>query len=68
MRVRRLLRRAAISGEVVHYWLHPENLASAPATLSVLQMLVREMAEARESGHCQVVTQLGYCCAQESLH
>lgn len=67
IRARRLLRAASANGRVVHYWLHPENIASAPSTLPLLRMLVREIAEAREAGHCQVMTQLGYCRAQESL-
>jgi hypothetical protein len=67
LRARRLLRAASVSDGVVHYWLHPENIASAPSTLPLLRMLVREVAEAREAGNCQVMTQLGYCRAQESL-
>lgn len=67
MRVRRLLRAASAREGIVHYWLHPENIASAPSTLALLRMLLREVAEVREAGNCQVMTQLGYCRAQESL-
>lgn len=66
-RAKRLLQRAAPSGSVVHYWLHPENIASAPSTFQLLQALVREVAAAREEGHCEVLTQLGYCRWIESL-
>lgn len=61
LRIRRLLHAAAASRAVVHYWLHPENIASAPATLEVLRMLAREVAKARDAGHCETMTQLGYC-------
>jgi peptidoglycan/xylan/chitin deacetylase (PgdA/CDA1 family) len=67
IRVSKLLRAASAGDGVVHYWLHPENIASAPSTLALLRMLLREVAEARETGDCQVMTQLGYCRAQESL-
>jgi hypothetical protein len=66
-RARKLLHAASPSNGIVHYWLHPENIASAPSTLALLRTLVREVAEAREAGRCQVITQLGYCRAQESL-
>ena len=61
LRARRLLRAAATGDAVVHYWLHPENVATAPSTLSLLRMLLREVADARETGDCEVMTQLGYC-------
>lgn len=60
-RVRGLLRRAASTGAVVHYWLHPENIATAPATFESLQRLVHDVAAARDAGDCLVLTQLDYC-------
>jgi hypothetical protein len=60
-RAKRLLQRAAANDGIVHYWLHPENIASAPSTLRLLKMLVREVARVRDAGHCEVMTQLGYC-------
>jgi hypothetical protein len=60
-RATRLLQRAAANDGVVHYWLHPENIASAPSTLRLLKMLVREVARVRDAGHCEVMTQLSYC-------
>jgi hypothetical protein len=66
-RARRLLRTAAADDGVVHYWLHPENIATAPATLGVFNMLLREVAKARDAGDCEVLTQLGYCRRIESL-
>lgn len=65
-RARRLLETAERGGGVVHYWLHPENIASAPSTLESLQALLREVSKRRDSGHCQVLTQLGYCHWLES--
>lgn len=66
-RARRLLDAAAATNGIVHYWLHPENMATAPSTLDALRALVRDVAEAREGGHCQVMTQLGYCRSRDSL-
>jgi hypothetical protein len=66
-RARRLLDAASRSGAVVHYWLHPENLASAPSTLGLLEALAREVGRARDAGACEVMTQLGYCASAESL-
>lgn len=67
-RAERLLDAAALNGGVVHFWLHPENVASAPSTLGVLKLLLREVYTAREAGRCDVMTQLGYCRWVESLH
>lgn len=46
---------------VAHYWIHPENLASAPATINVLRDLLRLVADLRDSGECKVMTQAQYC-------
>ena len=67
LRARRLLDSAARSDRIVHYWLHPENIVSAPATIEVLRLLLREVAEAREAGRCNVLTQIAYCRSQQSL-
>lgn len=66
LRARKLLDRAVVVGGVVHYWLHPENVASAPDTMELLRSLVREVAIRRDAGHCEVMTQLGYCRWVES--
>ncbi|MEU6696864.1 hypothetical protein [Pseudonocardia sp. NPDC046786] len=60
-RVRNLLTRAADTGGVVHLWTHPENLATAPATLCLLRALLREVARMRDAGRCEVLTQAEYC-------
>jgi peptidoglycan/xylan/chitin deacetylase (PgdA/CDA1 family) len=67
-RARRLLHAAGLNDGVVHYWLHPENIASAPATLDLLKLLLREVSAAREVGRCEVMTQVGYCRWAKSLH
>jgi len=56
-----LLDRAAKDGGVVHYWLHPENVATAPRTLAVLRSIVGAAARMRDAGRCEVVTQIDYC-------
>jgi len=61
LRLRNLLDRAERTGEVVHYWLHPENVAAAPATLDLLRATVEEVARRRDAGRCRVLTQIGYC-------
>jgi peptidoglycan/xylan/chitin deacetylase (PgdA/CDA1 family) len=61
LRATRLLEAAAATGGIVHYWLHPENIATAPTTLALLRNLVREVARRRDAGDCEVLTQLGYC-------
>lgn len=66
LRAKRLLDGAAATNAVVHYWLHPENIATAPSTLQLLDTLVREVAARRDAGHCVVLTQLGYCRSTES--
>jgi peptidoglycan/xylan/chitin deacetylase (PgdA/CDA1 family) len=65
-RARRLLDSAAHIRGVVHFWLHPENVASAPATLDLLKALIQEAVRRRDSGHCQILTQLAYCRSVES--
>lgn len=67
-RAKLLLDRAAKSDAIVHYWLHPENIATAPATLDLLRALLAEVAAARSAGRCIVLTQLGYCDWIKSLH
>lgn len=58
-RFRRLLDRGD-SGDVVHAWLHPENVASAPESLDVLRDVVRLVASKRDSGRCVPMTQIDY--------
>ena len=67
LRAKRLLDKAAASNTIVHYWLHPENIATAPSTLELLEALVGEVAARRDAGHCAVLTQLDYCRSIESL-
>jgi peptidoglycan/xylan/chitin deacetylase (PgdA/CDA1 family) len=66
LRARKLLDSASLTGGVVHYWLHPENVATAPDTLALLHSLIRDVAIRRDAGHCEVMTQLGYCRWVES--
>lgn len=66
-RARGLLQRAERTGGVVHYWLHPENIATARATLPLLRGLIEEVARRQDRGSCEVLTQLGYCQWVRSL-
>lgn len=59
-RARRMIDRAEKMGGVVHCWLHPENIASAPYTLQLVRGIVALAASRREAGHCAVLTQLQY--------
>ncbi len=67
LRARKLLDAAARADSIVHYWLHPENVASAPSTLELLRALAEEVVRSRDCGGCEVVTQLGYCRWVSSL-
>lgn len=58
-RFRRLLD-GGESGGVVHAWMHPENVASAPETLDLLRDIVRLVARKRDSGACVPMTQIDY--------
>lgn len=60
LRLRNMLDRAEQNGDVVHYWLHPENIATAPATLDLLRRMVEVVATRRDRGRCEVLTQAGY--------
>lgn len=67
-RARQMLAAAARTGGVVHYWTHPENIATAPETLLVLRGIVEAAARARDAGTCQVLTQDAYCRAIDPGH
>lgn len=58
-RFRLLLDNAGSEG-VVHAWMHPENVASAPDTLDLLRDIVSLVARKRDLGHCEVLTQINY--------
>jgi peptidoglycan/xylan/chitin deacetylase (PgdA/CDA1 family) len=64
LRAQRMLRRAGKTGRIVHYWLHPENIASAPATLDNLRDVIAAAARMRDAGRCEILTQKSYCRAQ----
>ena len=57
-RARNLLADAARTGRVAHFWLHPENVATAPATLANLQAIVEEIVRFRDAGQIMVETQV----------
>lgn len=63
-----LLRRAEVESGVVHLWLHPHNIISAPGTLDVLKAVLREVAVRRDAGTIDVQTQRTYCRDREALH
>lgn len=67
-RARSLLRRAALTGETVHYWTHPENIASAPATLGLLRGVLADVARMRDAGRCEVLTQDAWCRRIDPAH
>ena len=56
-----ILANADAEAGISHFWLHPENIASAPDTLAVLRGMVRQVAHARDAGRCIVQTQADYC-------
>lgn len=60
-RFRRSLIAAERSGRVLHLWTHPENLASGPGTMKLLQDVIEDVARMRDAGRCEVLTQADYC-------
>jgi hypothetical protein len=60
MRFAHMLDHAERTNGVVHMWLHPENVATAPATLDLLGALLRQVAERREQGRCHILRQIDY--------
>ncbi len=60
-RAKHILRHASQTGGVAHFWIHPENIASHPATLENLKIVVEEIADAREAGLANIETQVEYC-------
>ena len=57
-RARNLLDHAARSGGVAHFWLHPENIATSPATFANLEAIVEEVVNFRDARRIRVETQL----------
>jgi hypothetical protein len=60
-RWRHQLRDAADHGGIVHLWLHPHNLITAPDTESALETVLRNVAEMRDADQISVATQRDYC-------
>jgi peptidoglycan/xylan/chitin deacetylase (PgdA/CDA1 family) len=46
---------------VVHAWMHPHNIVTAPSTFDVLSGVVDAVCRARDRGRLEVVTQETYC-------
>ncbi len=57
-RARNLLDDAARTRGVAHFWLHPENISTAPSTLANLEGIVAEIVRFRDAGQIRVATQL----------
>jgi peptidoglycan/xylan/chitin deacetylase (PgdA/CDA1 family) len=51
-----MLRHAARTGGVVHAWTHPENFVDADSMFSLLEKVLRFVADEREAGRMRVVT------------
>jgi peptidoglycan/xylan/chitin deacetylase (PgdA/CDA1 family) len=60
-RWRHQLRDAVADGGVVHLWLHPHNLLTAPDTEALLETVLRDVAVMRDAGRITTVTQRDYC-------
>lgn len=59
-RVRRLIDHAIATDGVVHYWTHPENIVTAPATMENFLAVCDEAVRGRDRG-VRIVTQEQYC-------
>jgi peptidoglycan/xylan/chitin deacetylase (PgdA/CDA1 family) len=62
MRARRLIDHAIATDGVVHYWTHPENIVTAPETMTNFLAICDEAVRGREQG-MSIVTQEQYCVA-----
>ncbi len=59
-RARRLIDHAIATDGVVHYWTHPENIVTAPATMANFLSVCDEAVRGRDLG-LRIVTQEQYC-------
>jgi hypothetical protein len=59
-----LIRNSIKSSGVAHFWLHPENLVSAPDTLEILTAIFDEARSQRENGKANIQTQYTYASQQ----
>lgn len=59
-RAAHMLNHAARSGGVVHFWTHPENIASVPQTIEVLAAILKEVRDRVKMGDIVVQTQEQY--------
>ena len=60
-RIRSIFDKAGNQNDVIHFWSHPENIASAPQTLDILEIVLSEAKKARNNGNLQIMTQKQYC-------
>jgi hypothetical protein len=51
---------SARDGQVVHLWLHPHNMITAPQTKVAFEAVLAHAARRRDSGQLQIVTQQHY--------
>lgn len=61
MRVRHILEDAVRTNGVAHFWTHPENIASAPATATNFRIVLEEAARLRAEEGLVCLTQAQYC-------
>lgn len=47
--------------DVVHLWLHPHNIITGPETYDVLERVLRNVADMRDRGRLETMTQADYC-------
>ena len=59
-RLERMLTTAAERCGIVHFWLHPENIATEPSTLHLLRDMVEIVSQPRDTGASEVLTQIDY--------
>ena len=60
LRIANMLDHAERTEGVVHLWLHPENVATAPSTLGLLESILDLVAERRNQGRCRILRQIDY--------
>lgn len=60
LRARRVMRDAVAHGGIAHFWTHPENIATHPATMQNLIALIEEAVQLRDAGSIEIMTQRDY--------
>ncbi len=60
-RWKNIINHAIKNNLIAHLWFHPHNLIDSPSTFTTLEQVLQYLAERRDLGEIDVITQLEYC-------